>query len=163
METQGINLFIVDDNKLLVADLKNYLKNKFRVSLEISIFYDGESCLAALNEDTHIVILDYNMEGKNGLEILKLIKEKNPKTEVIMLTSNEDIAISIETFRAGAKDYVIKGYGSLTMISKLVNNIITAPIKLLVKEFGVSKYMAIFLLVFIGIGLFAIFGYNMMN
>lgn len=163
METQGINLFIVDDNKLLVADLKNYLKNKFGVSLEISIFYDGESCLASINEDTHIVILDYNMEGKNGLEILKLIKEKNPKTEVIMLSSNEDIAISIETFRAGAKDYVLKGYGSLTMISKLVNNIITAPIKLLVKEFGISRYMAMFLLVFIGVGLFAIFGYNMMN
>ena len=163
METQGINLFIVDDNKLLVADLKNYLKNKFGVSLEISIFYDGESCLANVNEDTHIVILDYNMEGKNGLEILKLIKEKNPKTEVIMLSSNEDIAVSIETFRAGAKDYILKGYGSLTMISKLVNNIITAPIKLLVKEFGISRYMAMFLLVFVGVGLLAIFGYNMMN
>lgn len=98
METQGINLFIVDDNKLLVADLKNYLHTKFQSNLEISTFYDGESCLKKITKDTHIVILDYFLEGKNGLEILKKIKTSNPKTEVIMLSNNEDIAIAIETF-----------------------------------------------------------------
>jgi DNA-binding NarL/FixJ family response regulator len=163
METQGINLFIVDDNKLLVADLKNYLNNKFGVSLQISTFYDGESCLEKIDENTHIVILDYNMDGKDGLEVLKLIKIKNPKTEVIMLSSNEDMALAIGTFRAGAKDYILKGYGSLTMISKLVTKIITDPIKNLVKEFGISKYMTAFFLTFVVMGIAVAFALNMMN
>jgi two-component system response regulator HydG len=135
METQGINLFIVDDNKLLVADLKNYLQTKFKSSLEISTFYDGESCLKKITKDTHIVILDYFLDGKNGLEILKMIKTTNPKTEVIMLSNNEDIAIAIETFRAGAKDYVIKSDGYWKKIINLVNGMVTKPIRIIVKGF----------------------------
>ena len=86
------------------------------------------------------------------MDILKSIKYTNPKTEVIMLSGNEDMAIAIETFRSGAKDYVIKGNGSWKKISKLLQLIITEPIRILVREFGVSKYMAIFLLTFVIMG-----------
>ena len=153
METQGINLFIVDDNQLIVEALKHHLQNKFGPSLKVSTFADGDSCLEKVDSDTNIVILDYFMEGKNGLEVLKSIKAVNPKTEVIMLSSNEDIALAIETFRAGAKDYVIKGKGSWEKVTRLVNYIITEPIRIVVREFGVSKYMAIFLLTFITMGI----------
>jgi DNA-binding NarL/FixJ family response regulator len=153
METQGINLFIVDDNELMLMDLKYYLQNKFGVSVRISTFVDGESCLEKVDKETHIVILDYFLEGKNGLEILKSIKSINPKTEVIMLSGNEDIATAIETFRAGANDYVVKGVGSWKKITKIVNYIITEPIRIMVREFGVPKYMAIFLFTFVGMGI----------
>ena len=153
METQGLNLFIVDDNKLMVTDLKHYLKNRFGGSVRISTFNDGESCLEKVDKKTNIVILDYFLDGINGLEILKSIKAINPKTEVIMLSGNEDMAVAIETFRAGAKDYVVKGHGAWKRITKLVNHIITEPIRLLVSEFGVSKYMAIFLLTFVTMGI----------
>lgn len=136
METQVTNLFIVDDNKLLVADLKNHLQIIFENSLNISTFYDGESCLDKVDKDTHVVILDYFLDGQNGLEILRSIKTINPKTEVIMLSTNENIAIAIETFRAGAKDYVIKnGYNSSRDIVKLVYNIVARPVSVIVKSF----------------------------
>ncbi|MGZ4054079.1 MAG: response regulator [Bacteroidia bacterium] len=152
MQTQGLNLFIVDDNKLVVADLKNYLQTRFGLSLKVSAFYDGESCLEKVDKDTHIVILDYFLEGKNGVEILKNIKSINPETEV-MLSGNEDVAVAIESFRNGANDYVVKGIGSWRKIAKLVEYIITAPIRLLVREFGVSKFMAIFMSTFVLMGL----------
>ncbi|MDO9000011.1 MAG: response regulator [Bacteroidota bacterium] len=135
METKGTNLFIVDDNKLLVIDLKNYLQTRFGTSLEISTFYDGESCLKKIDHTTHIVILDYFLDGKNGLEVLKAIKDINKKTEVIMLSNNEDVAIAIETFRFGAKDYVIKGDNYYKKIIKLVNVMITKPFRITVKGF----------------------------
>jgi DNA-binding NarL/FixJ family response regulator len=153
METQGMNLFIVDDNRLMVTDLKHYLQNRFGVSLRISTFNDGVSCLEKVDNEIHIVILDYFMKGKNGLEVLKSIKAINPKIEVIILSCNEDIALAIETFRAGATDYVIKGQGAWTKVTKLVNYIITEPIRIMVREFGVSKYMAIFLLTFVTMGI----------
>ncbi|HXD94666.1 MAG TPA: response regulator, partial [Bacteroidia bacterium] len=74
MQTQGLNLFIVDDNKSMVTALKQYLQNKFGISLVISTFNDGESCLEKIDKETHIVILDHNMQGKNGIEVLKSIK-----------------------------------------------------------------------------------------
>jgi two-component system response regulator AtoC len=153
MKTQGMNLFIVDDNRLMVADLRQYLQSRFGASLKISTFDDGESCLAKVDKQTDVVILDYFMEGKNGLEVLKSIKAINPLTEVIMLSGNEDIALAIETFRNGAKDYVIKGRDSLTKITKLVGDILTKPIKLLVKEFGLSVYMATFLVTFVSMAI----------
>lgn len=153
MQTQGINLFIVDDNKLTLTDLKFYLQNRFGSDLNISTFTSGEGCLEKLNKNTNIVILDYFLGGKNGVEILKLIKQKNPDTEVIMLSSNEDMALAIQAFKNGASEYVIKGQGAVKKITKLVYQIVTEPIRILVKEFGVSKIMAIFLFTFATIGL----------
>jgi DNA-binding NtrC family response regulator len=135
MEAQVISLFIVDDDKLLATDLKNYLQNKFGQKLQISIFSDGESCLKKIDKETHIVILDYFLGDENGLDILKAIKIINPKVEVIMLSGNEDMAIAIETFRAGAKDYVKKGVGSWGSITNSVYGIIIKPIRIIVKGF----------------------------
>jgi DNA-binding NtrC family response regulator len=152
MKTQPTNLFIVDDDELMVTALKQHLSRKFGDGVHISTFNDGDSCLANVNKETDIVILDYFMEGKNGLEVLKSIKSINPETKVIMLSSNEDIALAVETFRAGAKDYVIKGPGSWAFIAKQVNYILTEPIRIMVREFGISKFMAIFIMVFITMG-----------
>lgn len=157
METQGINLFIVDDNKLVSADLKYYLINKFGTGVKISTFTDGESCLNKIDKHTHIVILDYFLNGQNGLEVLKSIKAINSKTEVIMFTNNEDISMAVESFRMGATDYVIKGKGSSNKLYKLIYHIITEPIRIMVREFGISKYMAIFLLTFVSMGLVVFF------
>lgn len=159
METQGTNLFIVDDDNLIVTTLKKYLQDRFGNTVKISTFNDGESCLKKVDKETQIVILDYFMEGKNGLETLKSIKEINPETEVIMLSTNEDVAVAVESFKMGAKDYVIKGEHSWDEIFKTVHYIVTAPLRLLVEEFGVSKFMAIFLLTFISMGIIVLAAY----
>jgi len=153
MKTQGTNLFIVDDDNLMAMALEQSLKGRFGNGISITIFNDGESCLEKVNKETDIVILDYFLDGKDGLEILKSIKTANSKTEVIMLTCNEDIMLAIETFRAGAADYVLKGRGSWKKITKLVNHIITEPIRMIVREFGVSKFVATFLLTFVTMGI----------
>ena len=153
METHGINLFIVDDNNLMVKSLELYLKNKFGNLLRISTFGNGRSALEKVDDKTNIVILDYYMEGQNGLEVLKSIKAKNPKTEVIMLSSNEDMALAVQTFRAGASDYVVKGHGSWKRITNLVTYIITEPIRIISREFGVSIFVATFLLTFVTMGI----------
>lgn len=163
MEKQGINLFIVDDSKLQATDLKHFLHNRFGADINISTFNDGDSCIEKIDKDTHIVILDYTMEGKNGLEVLKEIKAINPKTEVIMLSGNEDMAIAIQTFRSGAKDYVIKGQGSLKKLSKLIQVIVMEPIRIMVREFGISKFVAIFLLTFVTMGVVTLTVLNMMK
>lgn len=156
MKTTPLNLFIVDDDKFMVAALKLFLQNRFQKDINVFTFYDGESCLDCVNKETDIVILDYNMTGKNGLDVLKSIKNINPKTEVIMLSGNEDMATAISLFRAGASDYVLKGEGSWKKLSKLVYQIVTAPIRIVVKEFGVSKFMAIFMFTFVLMGLLVV-------
>ena len=151
METQGLNLFIVDDNRSMVFALKHYLTNKFGGKLKITTFYDGESCLKNINEQTDVVILDYNLNGKNGNEILKEIKELNPRIEVIMLSSNENVETAVEAFRLGAKNYVVKNPNSWRKLNLLINTIFMQPMRLL-REFGVAKFINIFILTFITMG-----------
>ncbi len=153
MNSNNHRLFIIDDNQLLVADLRIYLESVFGETLTISTFNSGESALAKVDNETHIVILDYDLPGENGNEILKSIKAINPKTEVIMLTTNEDIKTAIDAFRNGAADYVIKGAKAEKKIQSLIYRILTYPIHLLTREFKVSKYVAIFILTFISMGL----------
>ncbi len=159
MAKQGMNLFIVDDDKQVISDLKIYLNYRFGNDLNISTFCDGESCLEKVDKNTDIVILDYCLNGENGVEILKKIKDINPKVEVIILTSHEDISLAIQSFRNGASDYVIKGNGALKKIKKIVYHIITEPIRIIIREFGVSKYMAIFFLTFAAMGI--VVGYTL--
>jgi DNA-binding NarL/FixJ family response regulator len=152
MNTAGLNLFIVDDNPLMVTGLRNYLDGRFGTNLNITTFSKGEDALKMVDENTKIVILDYHLEGENGNDVLKNIKKINPKTEVIMLSSNEEIGVAIDSFREGATDYVVKGKKSLKKVSLLVYDIIIYPVRLMGKEFGINKYLAIFLLTFLAVG-----------
>ena len=153
METNRINLFIVDENVIMVNNLKHYLQSKFGPEFSITNFNDGESCLREINSDTHIVIMDYSPKRSGGLDILKKIKVLNPKTEVIMLSVDEDIAMAIKLVRNGATGYIVKGKGSLKKIKDKIYHILTGPIRILVRELGVSKFMAAFLTTFIVMGI----------
>lgn len=153
MENDAMNLFIVDSDELMVNGLKQYLDNKFGNSLNISTFTTGESCLANVNRKTRFVVLAYFLNGRNGNEILKLIKKINPATEVIMLSSNDNIAVVIESFRNGANDFVLKGKNSQIKIAQRLINLTTYPVRYLVTEFGVSKYLAMFLLTLVTLGI----------
>src|SRR4051812_2141296 len=163
MKTQTLNLYIVDDNLLMLTGLRNYLDKKFGNSIRISTFLTGAGLLKKIDGDTNIVILDYFLEGNNGNEILKSIKTINPKTEVIMLSSNEDIGVAIDSFRNGATDYVVKGEKAWKKIYSLVYGIITYPIRILVKEFRVKKYLAIFLSTFVIMGVIVCITLYLMN
>lgn len=152
-----INLSIIDENKQALSNLKHYLETKFGSEIKVSIFKDGESCLRSLTKQTHIVVLNPVLKDKEGLEVLKSIKKINSKIEVIILSSDENISNAIELFRSGAKDLVINGKGSWKRIGQLVTHLVTAPIRILVREFKISKYMAIFLLTFITMGIIVFF------
>jgi DNA-binding NtrC family response regulator len=155
-----LNLFIVEDNASLANSLQQFLETKFGDELNISKFTNGESALQKVDSSTNIVLLDCDLNNIKGNEVLKKIKQINGKTEVIMLTSNGDIEIAINAFKNGATDYVVKGKNSFGKIRLLVEQIVTYPIKFLVREMKISKFLAIFLLTFIIMGIVVLLVYQ---
>ena len=107
MQEQSINVFILNDNVEIAGKLRKYLIKRFGNLLNISLFFSSRSCLRMMNNQIDLVVVDdYLNEGRNnstsGIEVLKRIKDKNPKTEVIILTSNEDIGTAVDAIKLGA-------------------------------------------------------------
>lgn len=152
MKTQALNLFIVDDNPMVAMGLRQHLIHRFGSELNITTFPTGKSALENISADTNMVILDIMLEGENGNDILKSIKIINPATEVVMLSSNNEMEVAIRSFRNGASDYVVKGEKSWKKITSLVLKALTYPVRVMVQEFGINKYIAMFLLTFVAIG-----------
>jgi PAS domain S-box-containing protein len=70
---------------------------------------NGESGLASIaSEGADCVLLDYSLPGRNGLEILKLIKNVDPFLPVIMLTGRGDETLAVQAMKAGAQSYLPK-------------------------------------------------------
>jgi DNA-binding NtrC family response regulator len=153
MKTNAINLFIVDDSLQVLTNMRNYLDEKFGRDLNIFTFLTGAHALQKMDKDTSIVILDNDLKNEDGNEILKSIKRINSKTQVIMFGSNEEVGAAVAAFRGGARDFIFKGNKTWKMIAAHVGNIITYPIRMMKREFGVPKYLAAFVVTFLSLGI----------
>lgn len=72
---------------------------------------NGQSGLQLLSESAFdLVVTDYKMEGIDGLQILKQIKEKYPATEVMMITAYGTIDLAVEAMKQGAVDFISKPF-----------------------------------------------------
>ncbi len=154
------NVFIIDDNLKMASELELFLKNKFNNTIAISKYFSSQEALKNINNSTEIVIMDVYLEGNKGNEVIGKIKEINPNTEVIMFTSNEHVAASIEAFQHGADEYIIKSKNGRKTLLSVMYSTIGYPLRILVEEFGVSRYIAIFILTFISMGVIALFIYK---
>jgi|SRR6185312_3742207 len=153
MKTEGLNILIVDADKAAGEELKKFLEKRFGNRIHISAFTDGKSCLEEVESDTHLVILTCSPDDKQGLELLKAIKTENSLTEVVMLSERNSIALAIESYEAGAKSIIVKDENAKNKVHTLISDIFMAPIRIIVKELGLSQRLAMFLMSFLTIGL----------
>ncbi len=119
-------VFLVDDEPIQNEMLKDYLSERFVYNLKT--FESGEAMLKEMHHNPEIVVLDYhlanqNMQAKNGVEILKAIKDKHPETQVIMLSGQDKIDVAIDSMKYGAYDYVVKGETGFSRMENILNNV----------------------------------------
>ena len=111
-------VLLVDDESEFVAGLTQRLTQR---NCSVTFAHSGKEALAQLEEDkdTEVVILDVKMPGLDGIETLKLIKEKWPLVEVIMLTGHSTIDSAINAIKLGAYDYILKPIEMEDLVSKI--------------------------------------------
>lgn len=118
-------LFLVDDEPIQNEMLKDYLNERFLY--EVKIFDNGEEALQHMSLNPEIVVLDYHLsahkpDAKNGVEILKQLKDNYPATQVIVLSGQDKIDVAVDTMKYGAYDYVVKGESAFSRIENVINN-----------------------------------------
>jgi PleD family two-component response regulator len=126
--TKEIIVFIVDDDLLYLNALEHSILEKLP-EVKIKVFQTGEACLQQLKLKPDVIILDYFLDSKvsyawNGLTILKQIKQINPKTKVIMLSSQDSLDVAVRCIDNGSFDYVSKSESAFVKINNMLMNII---------------------------------------
>jgi DNA-binding NtrC family response regulator len=99
-------ILIVDDDPDIRESLPGALS---AIGAEIATVADGEEALAALaRESPDIVLTDVRMPGLDGLELLRLLGERAPDVDVILMTAYDDMPTVVAAMREGARDFLVK-------------------------------------------------------
>ena len=103
-----MRFLIVEDEKQ-IRDM--VAKSLYGVGYEVDTCYDGEEALECiLTEDYDLIVLDLNLPGMDGMEILRELRRENEETKVIILSARGQIADKVEGLDAGANDYMEKPF-----------------------------------------------------
>ncbi|RMF59979.1 MAG: response regulator [Calditrichaeota bacterium] len=114
-------LYLEDERGLAHIFQKKLEKAGFEVALAIS----GEEGLQKLEaNDYDVLVVDYNLPGMNGLEVIRHLARKNRLIPTIMLTSTGNEQIAVEAMKAGAADYIVKEPGYLELLPIVINQIL---------------------------------------
>ncbi len=101
-------ILIIDDEKSLV-DLLAVVFKKEGYKVRTSLSATGALDLLE-KESFDLVITDIKMPQRNGMDILKAVKERSPEVPVIMITAYGSIKQAVDALKAGALDYVVKPF-----------------------------------------------------
>ena len=103
-----INIYIVDDYLLTRITHRRYFSSDNEINL-LNDFANAEDCLEEMKKKTvDIILMDIELPNMNGLEATKIIKEKYPKTKVIIFTSYKNEQRVLASLACGACGYVLK-------------------------------------------------------
>lgn len=118
-EQQKSRILVVDDEQSLRIILSQVLTEE---GYEVTVAQNGEEGLELFRQDPFpVVFTDIVMGKMNGLELLHELKQINPETQVIIITSHASLDTSITALRAGAYDYLVKPFEDLDMISNVAD------------------------------------------
>ncbi|MBL7049843.1 MAG: sigma-54-dependent Fis family transcriptional regulator [Nitrospira sp.] len=110
-------ILVIDDEKFITKSLKQHLQKDGH---EVLTADNGEQGLEEYRENApDITILDLNMPGIGGIEVLQEIKSCNKDAVVIVVTAYTDIETAVSTIKSGAYDFVEKPF-ELDRISILI-------------------------------------------
>lgn len=104
----SVKIMITDDHSMIREGLKNLLELDGDIEV-IAEAVDGEDCLAKLEHyRPDVLLLDINMPKKNGLEVLKTLKDSRSKIKVLVLTVHNETEYLMKAVDIGINGYVLK-------------------------------------------------------
>lgn len=126
-----MRLLVVEDEKALCESIAKGLRLD---GYEVDTAFDGEEAMEIISTDSYdLIILDLNLPGMDGLDILKNMRENDNETNVLILSARGGLNDKIEGLDSGANDYLCKPFHfeelearvrSLTRRRTVQNNIV---------------------------------------
>src|SRR5262245_11470943 len=119
-DSKPLNLRVVNADaattrlKVLFADDEPALQELMHLELprmghEVTVCPDGNTAVAALEKNTYdCILVDLDMPGLNGIQVIAKCKELSPDTDAVVLTGKSSFETAVQALRHGAVDYLTK-------------------------------------------------------
>jgi len=112
-----MRILVVEDEHKIAQSIKKGLEQE---SFVVDLAFEGESGLyLAENEEFDLIILDRMLPGMDGIEIVKMIREKGVHTPVLLLTAKGQIQDKVEGLNSGADDYLVKPFAFEELLARV--------------------------------------------
>ena len=110
-------LLIVEDERKVADALREGLEGEnYRVTVE----ENGEAAFFRVNtEQFDLVLLDLGLPTRDGLDILKALRDGNNGTPVLILTARDTTADRVNGLRTGADDYLVKPFAFAELLARI--------------------------------------------
>jgi len=106
--SKPLDVLIVDDHPLLISGCRSLFASDPRIRLsEASDEKSGHQAYLEIRPD--ISIIDINLPGLSGFELLRRIRDEDPAAKVIIFSMNDEPAFVVRAIELGANGYVSKG------------------------------------------------------
>jgi two-component system KDP operon response regulator KdpE len=116
MTTVSIKVLVIDDEPPIRKLLRMGLSTQ---GYEIVEATNGKNGLALLAENPDVIILDLGLPDIPGLDLLALIRERNERVPIVVLSSRGDETAKVQALDHGADDYVTKPFGMDELLARL--------------------------------------------
>ena len=126
MHDKIITILLVDDNAGYASVAKHLLRSFQNTQFNLVWEDSGETALEQLktNSTIDLILMDYYLPSKNGLEVTKLLFEYKIGIPIIFLTSNKDFRIAVEAMKYGVEEYLVKEDTVDTMLPRTILNVL---------------------------------------
>jgi len=118
---------IVEDDATFQQMLIDFFERKFP-GIQISSYATGEEFLGKFTYEDDVVLLDFNLDSSsraamNGLQVLKVLKKRDPNAPVIFLSGNDSAEIAASVISEGAYYYVVKNEHAFARLEIMLRNL----------------------------------------
>src|SRR5438093_10518775 len=111
--------------KILVIEDEPKTANAIRSGLrgegyDATVAKTGEDGFFQLNaEPFDLVVLDWMLPGRDGIEVLKTLRSRGAKTPVLLLTARDTIEDRVVGLDSGADDYLVKPFAFTELVARI--------------------------------------------
>jgi signal transduction histidine kinase len=98
-----------------------------RADFLVDVAHDGEEGLSLFNPEIHdVLLIDHQMPGHTGLEVIRLLSQRGALPPIIVVTGGGNESLAVEALKLGARDYLVKDteLGFLSLLPSVIGSVL---------------------------------------
>lgn len=117
MKNSPYPIYLIDDDESILTSLTTLLTGS---GYEVNCFRSGDEFIAQLREDLRgVVVLDVMMPGRDGLEVLSLLRQGGSHLRVMIITGHADVPMAVNALKMGAVDFLEKPFHPKDLLERV--------------------------------------------